>query len=88
MDVREHPPHAGVVEQWLVVPDQEVIELQVRFRDEHRNSKNVGRDFVDRRHGQSPAPRQDTRIIARRPGEAQAPGRPAEAGPESGLPHR
>ena len=49
--LREHPPHAGVEQQRLLVLDEEVVELQVELRSENRDSEDVWGDFVDLGHG-------------------------------------
>ena len=47
--VRPHAAQAGVEEQWFVVLDQEVIELEIDVRVENADAIDVGSDFGDGR---------------------------------------
>jgi hypothetical protein len=51
----KHLPVAGVIEQRLIVPDEEVIEAKLDVGVEDVDAKNVGRDFVNGGHGFSPS---------------------------------
>jgi len=44
---REHPFHARVVKHGLVVPDQEMVELQVHLRHVQGDAEYVRCDFCD-----------------------------------------
>src|SRR5574337_1988850 len=47
---REKPFHASVIQQGLVVPHQELIELEIRLGDEGGDAIEVGGDFGDLGH--------------------------------------
>jgi hypothetical protein len=46
----EHPPHARVVEERLIIHDEEVIELQVDLAEEDADAVDAGGDFSDEGH--------------------------------------
>jgi len=47
---REHPAHAGVKKQGLIVLDEEMVELQVELGNVNRKAEDVRCDFVDVGH--------------------------------------
>src|SRR5215510_16554674 len=54
--IREHTAHSGMEEERLLVPDQEVIELEVNLRNVDGDAEQVGGNFVDARHELPPVP--------------------------------
>jgi len=48
--IREHSVHAGMEEEGLLVPNQEVIELEVNLRNVDGDAEQVGGNFVDSCH--------------------------------------